>query len=98
MILNPSPPMKRMCKTCPFRAGSPYDYLQTELTVRGIGGEGRVCHSTGDSAIYGATGKPERMCRGVRDLQLKLFVSMGFLPEPTDAAWSAKIKEINSDE
>jgi hypothetical protein len=52
----------------------------------------RICHSTGSNAINARTGKPERLCRGARDEQLAFFVGIGFLPEPTDAAWRAKCK------
>lgn len=55
----------------------------------------RICHSTGsNNAINRRTGKPPMACRGARDLQLKMFTAIGFLNEPTDAAWAAKWKEI----
>jgi hypothetical protein len=34
------------------------------------------------------------LCRGARDKQLWLFAAMGFISEPTDAAWEAKCKEL----
>jgi hypothetical protein len=55
----------------------------------------RICHSTGEgNAINAHTGKPEALCRGARDFQLGVFTAMGFLSEPTDAAWTAKCGEL----
>jgi hypothetical protein len=89
------PVNRRMCATCPWRAGSPYEYLRMQLTASALGKASRICHSTGENnAINEATGKPERLCRGARNEQLAFFVAIGFLPEPTDAAWRAKCKEM----
>jgi hypothetical protein len=83
-----------MCDSCPFRVGSRYAHLAEYLTRSSFEGYSRICHSTGISAIKGRTGKPERMCRGARDIMLRFFHSTGFLPEPTDSAWAAKAKEL----
>lgn len=89
-------PCKVKCPTCPFRDGSPYEYLRDHLAKSALTEATRICHSTGsDNAINRRTGKPSRSCRGARDLQLQMFVSMGFLSEPTDEAWTAKLAEIN---
>jgi hypothetical protein len=42
----------------------------------------------------GKTGKPEKLCRGARDVQMRLFVAIGFLAEPTDDAWNRKCAEL----
>jgi hypothetical protein len=74
-----------MCATCPFREGSPYAHLADDL-----------CHSTGsNNAINRRTGKPARICRGARDLQLQVFTAIGVLTAPTDEAWDAKCRELN---
>jgi hypothetical protein len=86
---------KRMCATCPFRPNSPHAYLAGDLTLSALGRASRICHSTGENnAINAHTGKPERLCRGARDQQLHFFHGMGFLKEPTDAAWAAKCKQL----
>jgi hypothetical protein len=84
---------KKMCETCPFRPGSPYSDLADHLAKRSMK-EGRICHSTGDSVIVGFTGKKELLCRGSRDLQLKMFAGMGFIEAATDEAWDKKCKEM----
>jgi hypothetical protein len=84
-----------MCATCPWRDGSPYAHLANYLEERALGHESRICHSTGnDSAIYGNTGKREKLCRGARNAQLQFLHAIRFLDEPTDAAWTAKCREM----
>ena len=90
-------PCKVMCPTCPFREGSPYAHLAAHLTLSSFGGNGRICHSTGTSAIKGRTGKPAKMCRGTRDIMLRFFHRTGFLDEPTDEAWATRAKELGLD-
>jgi hypothetical protein len=86
---------KEMCATCPWREGSPYAYIAATLQESALSEASRICHSTGsNNAINRRTGKRPALCRGARDVQLKMFVAMGFLSEPTDAAWDAKCKEI----
>lgn len=92
-FFNPLPVLKVMCGTCPFRPGSKYDYLMEELAEHALTANSRICHQTGSNAINHRTGKPERLCRGARDLQLKAFHACGFLEEPTDEEWSKKLKE-----
>lgn len=83
-----------MCATCPFREGSKYASLRAELTVSALTSASRVCHSTGSNAINHRTGKPSRLCRGARDVQLAHFHRIGFLEAPTDEAWAAKLAEV----
>jgi hypothetical protein len=97
MVKEFAPVMKSCCATCPFREGSKYAGLREGLTLSALTEASRICHCTGTNAIGGRTGKPDRICRGARDAQLKMFVAMGYLSEPTDEAWTAKLKEINSD-
>jgi hypothetical protein len=83
-----------MCATCPFRPGSPYEYLRQDLSESALNEGSRICHSTGTSGIFGRTGKKDLICRGARDFQLQVFHGIGFLPAPTDQAWDAKKKEL----
>ncbi len=86
---------EKMCATCPFREGSPYAYLARDLTQSALGQSSRICHSTGsDNAINKRTGKPERLCRGARDVQLKVFHALKFIESPTDEAWDKKCREM----
>lgn len=85
-----------MCGTCPFRPGSPYAHLAEYLTEQALTNASRVCHSTGsDNAINKRTGKPERICRGTRDVQLKAMHAMGVIEAPTDEAWDKAVQQIN---
>jgi hypothetical protein len=88
-------PLPEMCGTCPFREGSPHAYLAPDLAISAISCSSRICHSTGSNAINRRTGKPERLCRGARDVQLKHFHRLGVIDAPTDQAWAdawAKMK------
>lgn len=84
---------KTQCATCPFRKGSEYADLAPYLAERSLE-ETRFCHSTGTNAIGGETGRPELVCRGSRDIQLKVYAGIGFIQAPTDAAWEKKWREI----
>lgn len=88
------PVQKSKCVTCPFREGSKYENLRTMLAVSAARESSRICHSTGSNAINRHTGKPERLCRGARNLQLNLFYSMKFIEAPTDEAWEKKCEEM----
>ena len=95
MSTGPLDPMKRMCATCPFRKGSPYGYLRTNLTMSALTKATRICHNTGPSnAVVRRPKGKAKACRGARDVQLRFFVGIGFLPEPTDEAWAAKLAEM----
>ena len=88
------PVQERMCATCPWRDGSPHAYLVPELERSAFSEGSRICHSTGSNAINACTGKPEKLCRGARDTQLRVLHGMGFLDAATDAAWSAKCQQL----
>lgn len=87
-----TPVMKSQCLSCPFRPGSKYANLQDGLAESALNEGSRICHSTGTNAIGGRTGKPERLCRGARDLQLRFFRAIGFIEAETDAAWDKKCR------
>lgn len=89
--------MPVMCATCPFRDGSPYAHLRDYLTRSALSASNRICHSTGNNPVIKAVDTPPRVCRGARNVQLKYFVEIGFLPAPTDEAWTAKMREMGLD-
>jgi hypothetical protein len=89
-----TPIMAAMCVTCPFREGSPFAYLAPVLTDSALTHASRICHSTGSNAIQEHTGKPERICRGARNVQLESLHRSGFLDAPTDEAWERKCLEL----
>lgn len=88
------PVTPKMCATCPFRKGSKYQYLAGDLAASALTEASRICHSTGENGLNGETGKPDRLCRGARDLQLKVFAANGFIAAATDEAWQEKCNEL----
>lgn len=89
------PLMKKMCSSCPFRKGSQYQYLVGGLALSALSEGSRICHSTGENGLRGQTGKPDRLCRGARDIQLDVFAAIGVINAPTDEAWARKWKEVS---
>ncbi len=95
MKRKPIPPvLSEKCATCPFQVGSPYAHLALHLAEQAISHNSRICHSTGNNAINRKTGKPERLCRGARDIQLKVYHRHGILEAPTDEAWEKAWNEM----
>lgn len=84
-----------MCASCPFRRGSEHAHLADYLTESALSESSRICHSTGSNAINKRTGKAERLCRGARDVQLKVFAALGVIKAPTDEAWAEKWAEMS---
>lgn len=83
------PLRKTMCATCPFRARSKTAFVAPVIAERLVGDSSHICHSTGkNNAFHERTGLPEHLCRGARDIQLKIFHAIGFLSAPTDEAWN----------
>ena len=87
------PVCKVMCKTCPYREGG-YTCVQDLLTQRALNQGSPICHSTGGKDAVVPNTLPPAVCRGARDLQLKVMCAFGFLSEPTDAEWNRKAKEL----
>jgi len=72
-----------------------YRDLAASLAVSALSQASRICHSTGaNNAINRRTGKPPRICRGARDVQLEALAALGFLDAPTDQAWDRKRREL----
>ncbi len=84
---------KTMCATCPWRKGSPYEYLRADLEQSATRSCSRICHCTGVNAIN-TTNKAEAICRGARDAQLAMLHGIGFLPAATDEAWDAMCAQM----
>jgi hypothetical protein len=91
-----TPCLPEMCGTCPFRPDSPYAHLAPVIAVSALTEASRICHSTGGSNVVNpqGTGKPARLCRGARNLQLAAMHQAGVLSAPTDEAWDAARKEL----
>lgn len=85
-----------MCATCPFRPGvaDKYARLKDVIAISATTEATRICHQTGsDNAFHKRTRKPEAVCAGSRELQLKMFAGMGVISEPTNEAWNgARVK------
>lgn len=85
-----SPLRKTMCATCPFRKGSRYAALAHDLAHSAQSDSTRICHSTGSNAINQRTGIKPHICRGARDLQLRMFFNLEYIAAPTDEAWNVR--------
>lgn len=92
--IKSAPLRKTMCKTCPFRAGSPYADLAGDLAASALSDSSRICHSTGSNGIHRRTGIKPHLCRGARQVQLSVFASMGVIESPTDESWNKKRVEM----
>lgn len=84
-----------MCATCPFKPNSKYKHLADDLGRSALNEASRICHSTGsNNGINRRTGKKPMICRGARNLQLKMFAALGVIAEPTDVAWEEAWNKI----
>jgi hypothetical protein len=89
------PVCRVMCSTCPFRKGSKFAHLAAGIAESALTGDGRICHSTGPAnAVNPRPAFVAHLCRGARDLQLRLFAGMGFIEAATDEAWNDKRVEL----
>jgi|SanBayMetagenome_1026888.scaffolds.fasta_scaffold66060_1 hypothetical protein len=94
--LNPKdlrtyPVQEKPCKTCPFEGENPVQLCPNRYKgfIENLAGQGQhLCHSVDNEAI----------CRGGRNIQLRILCAMGMLTEPTDEAFDQAIEEsLNSD-
>lgn len=84
--------MKKQCSTCVFAKNEDGSWLNPVLAklVEGrMWSCSQVCHHP---SLFGR--RETHLCRGTRDRHIEIFHRMGFLEEPTDAAWEAKRKEL----
>ena len=82
--------MPTKCATCPFREGGDAA-LRASVESRLLSAS-QICHHP---RLNGH--KETHLCRGARDFQLQLLHRLGFLAEPTDEAWAARLDERRSD-
>jgi hypothetical protein len=87
--MNDWPVMKQQCATCPFGPnGDPR--VCAGVIDRSVKLESsQICHHP---SLHGK--RQTHLCRGARDLQLKLMTAFGIIPEATDEAFNAKWKEL----
>lgn len=89
MAMKPLPEvLPEMCGTCPWRPGSPHANLIDALTESALTDASRICHSTGSNGLNGRTGKPKRLCRGARNVQLAYMFALRVIDAATDEAWA----------
>jgi hypothetical protein len=83
MLVQPTP-----CRTCPFEGTQPImlsQERQAEITANVVNLRSQhLCHSANNKKI----------CRGGRNLMLRVMCIQGFITEPTDEAYDTVRKEI----
>ena len=92
--IDPNDVMSKQCTTCPWKS----DRDRLELTAEEMAMLTKMVLSEANIRCHHAafSGKAEtKICRGARNLQLKVFHSLGVLDEPTDACWSATLSKIS---
>jgi hypothetical protein len=87
------PIRQTMCATCPFR-DTGWTHVRDFLQHRALTEGSPICHSTGN-ALVKRQGK-SHICRGARNFQIDFFYRIGFLTEPTDAAWNEKLAQLKT--
>lgn len=83
------PVMPASCKTCPFGPhGDPT--VRERVTERIVSLScSQICHHP---ALLGM--KENRLCRGARDLQLRILCVTGMIDAPTDESFNRKANEL----
>ncbi|MCT7958862.1 hypothetical protein [Laspinema palackyanum] len=85
--LRQMPVQSAPCQTCPFAGQNPIPLepeRYTEYLMNLVKGTGQhLCHSAND----------EKVCRGGRDIQLRLLYCKGVLEKPTDEAFHKAITQ-----
>lgn len=82
------PVMKTACAHCPFEGSHssgllPVAHADYTLSITNYRAQ-HVCHTSND----------KKLCRGGRDLLLKVMRAQGLLDEATDEAFDVKRKEV----
>ena len=74
------------CRTCPFEGKNPIQ-LESERyseLIKNLAGEGQhLCHSVNNKMI----------CRGGRNIQLRLLCASGLLKKPTDECFNDAVNK-----
>jgi hypothetical protein len=86
------PVQSNPCRTCPFEGKEPINlsqerYVEIYTDVAGLDGQ-HLCHSANN----------EKICRGGRNIQLKIVKALGFVDEPTDEAFDQAMDEVLNSE
>jgi hypothetical protein len=89
--LNPNdlrtyPVQPKPCKTCPYEGEKPVQLSPDRYYyfINNLAGNGQhLCHSLNNQAI----------CRGGRNIQLRMLCAMGLLDEPTDEAFNQALNQ-----
>lgn len=83
------PVQPTLCKTCPFASTNPIELSPkryNEIYQNVVKFEGNhLCHSVNN----------EKICRGGRDIQIKIARAFGWISEPTNEAFEAEMKRVN---
>lgn len=80
--------MPTRCPTCPFNADGVKE-IRDMVANRCLNEASQICHHP---SLHGK--KQTTLCRGARDLQLRVFAASGFIEEATDEAWDKKRKQL----
>jgi len=80
--------MKEKCASCPFGPNGDRE-LRAKVIERTGFNASQICHHP---AIHGK--KQTHLCRGARDEQLTILHRMGWISEPTDAAFAETSRRI----
>jgi hypothetical protein len=91
---------KTKCRLCPWQKSlgilgeDPLgEQMMGQLQAQVLLEKSQICHAPA------LVGMPEtKICRGARDYQIAFFCAIGFLSEPTDQAWAAKMREVGDAE
>ena len=80
--------MPNRCPSCPF---NPKGDVQTRMMVteRCLSEASQICHHPRLKDK-----KETHLCRGARDVQLRVFYEYKFIDAPTDEAWDSKRREL----
>lgn len=79
-------PQTKACYNCPFASRNPLPLdPNTYQTIINYLGEGQnhICHNS-----------KNKVCRGGREVQLKIFCAQGWIEEPTDAALAEAMQNM----
>lgn len=83
MPVQPTP-----CRTCPFEGEEPID-LEPEERAKYIA---KIVNLKRQHLCHSANSK--MLCRGGRNIMLRVLCGYGLITEPTDSAFEAAIKKV----
>lgn len=81
------PVMSTKCASCPFGEGGDAQICASVMTR--LFEASQICHHP---VLHGK--KETHLCRGARDEQLTILHRMGWIPEPTDAAFAETSRKV----